>query len=53
MIYTTTTSVEDAGLVTEVDITEGDPLIEIPTSRKSLQDQGSTYYTKIFQVQYI
>ena len=45
-VYTTTTSVEDAGLVTEVDITEGDPLIEIPTLGK-VASQGSTRYSNV------
>ena len=43
-IYTTTTSVEDAGLVSEVEINEGDPLIEIPTLGQSA-DQGTTNYS--------
>ncbi len=45
-VYTTTTSVEDAGLVTEVDISEGDPLIDIPTLEK-VASQGSTRYKNI------
>ena len=45
-VYTTTTSVEDAGLVTEVDITEGDPLIEIPTLGK-VASQGTTTYSNV------
>tara|TARA_R110001632_G_scaffold51365_5_gene127956 strand:- start:400 stop:13896 length:13497 start_codon:yes stop_codon:yes gene_type:complete len=45
-IYTTTTSVEDAGLISEIEINEGDPLIEIPTLGQSV-DQGTTEYSNI------